>query len=231
MKNAPWAKARDAQTKKLDDYPEVAVEIPELTPDPEGEKKELVGKLAVNDKPNPKIANVMTVGAGHFWTMEAVFRRVKGVKKVEAGYAGGELVDPTEDDLEDGMSGHVYAVQITYDEKETSFENLIKIFFKAHDPTSEKQGTDRGPQFKSKIFYHDLFQFETTKNIIIKLASRSSSAIITETQSLSKFYLAEEHNQNFYAKNPTDAYCSISIPKVLKAVEKLDGVDLQNPLN
>lgn len=175
-----------------------------------------------------------TFGGGCFWCTEAIFKRVKGVIKIESGYSGGEMENPSYEKVSSGDTGHAEAVQITFDPKVISYEKLLEIFWATHDPTTlNRQGSDVGTQYRSVIFYHD----DTQKKIAekskkehegdfkdeAKPLSRGKN-IVTEIVSFKKFYKAEEYHQNYYDtyKN-SNAYCSLVIdPKIQKLISKFN---------
>ncbi|GAB4127337.1 MAG: peptide-methionine (S)-S-oxide reductase MsrA [Ignavibacteriales bacterium] len=181
------------------------------------EKKEI--KMETNQ--NLKVA---TFASGCFWCTEAVFERVKGVQKVVSGYSGGNVTNPTYEAVCTGLTGHAESVQIYYDEKIISYEELLEIFFKTHDPTTlNRQGADVGTQYRSVIFYHN----EKQKEIAEKIKSELNNAkiwdkpIITEIVPFKKFYVAEDYHQNYYEKNPNPGYCSFVITPKIEKFEKV----------
>jgi peptide-methionine (S)-S-oxide reductase len=161
-----------------------------------------------------------TLGAGCFWCIEAIYQDVKGVHKVESGYAGGHVADPTYRQVCTGTTGHAEVAQITFDPDVISFEDILTIFWRTHDPTTlNRQGADVGPQYRSAIFYHN----EEQKRIAEKsLAETDTSGlwpnpIVTEIAPLDTFYVAEDYHQNYYNDNANQPYCRVVIdPKVRK---------------
>lgn len=171
-----------------------------------------------------------TLAGGCFWCTEAVFKRLKGVESVEPGYAGGQTENPTYEEVSSGKTGHAETVQIKFDPKVISFEKLLEVFWKLHDPTTlNRQGNDVGTQYRSAIFY----QNETQKQLAEKSkqdhqkdftpTERSGQAlladpIVTEILPLTKFYPAEAYHDDYYEKNrDSNAYCRIVIdPKIQK---------------
>jgi peptide-methionine (S)-S-oxide reductase len=161
-----------------------------------------------------------TLGAGCFWCIEAIYQDVKGVHKVESGYAGGHVADPTYRQVCTGTTGHAEVAQITFDPDVISFEDILTIFWRTHDPTTlNRQGADVGPQYRSAIFYHN----EEQKGIAEKsLAETDASGlwpnpIVTEIAPLDTFYVAEDYHQNYYNDNANQPYCRVVIdPKVRK---------------
>ena len=165
-----------------------------------------------------KNREIATFGGGCFWCIDAVVQRLKGVEKVVSGYTGGSLVNPTYNDICGGDTGHAEVVQVTFNEEEISYEELITIFMTSHDPTTlNQQGADRGTQYRSAIFYHDDIQKAIIAKVIDELKGTFPSPIVTEVTPLELFYPAEDDHQEYYNKNPNAGYCQIVIsPKVNK---------------
>lgn len=161
-----------------------------------------------------------TLGGGCFWCLEAVYLQLKGVTKVESGYAGGSVLNPTYKQVCNGTTGHAEVVQVTYNPQEVSFEDLLKIFFTIHDPTTlNRQGYDVGTQYRSAIFYHNSEQKAVAERVIAQVTAEKiwDNPIVTEVSPLTKFYVAEDYHQNYFARNPTQPYCqAVVAPKVSK---------------
>ncbi|TAF33148.1 MAG: peptide-methionine (S)-S-oxide reductase [Cytophagales bacterium] len=161
-----------------------------------------------------------TFGGGCFWCVEAVFLMLKGVQKVESGYAGGQTLNPTYDDICTGTTGHAEVIQITFDPSQIGFADLVEIFFNVHDPTQlNRQGADVGTQYRSVVFYHNEEQKKATDSVKTALqnANLFGKPIVTEVSPLTKFYKAEAYHQNYYNRNPEQGYCSYVIsPKIQK---------------
>ena len=159
------------------------------------------------------------LGGGCFWCTEAAFKELKGVEKVTSGYAGGHVENPTYREVCKGKTGHAEVVKIKFDEEETGLEKILKLFFKIHNPTTkDREGPDIGPQYRSIILYNSQEQKEKVEAYIRKISEKYDDEIVTEVKSLEKFYKAEEKHQNYFEKNPNDAYCTIHAgPKVEKA--------------
>lgn len=161
-----------------------------------------------------------TFGGGCFWCTEAVFEEMKGVESVISGYAGGRFPNPTYQQVCTGQTGHAEVIQIKYDPEVVSFDQLLEVFWKTHDPTTlNRQGADVGTQYRSVIFYHDDVQKEIAETYKQKLneAGAFDDPIVTEISPLPKFYVAEDYHQNYYAKNPRQGYCRAVIsPKMKK---------------
>jgi len=158
-----------------------------------------------------------TFGGGCFWCMEAVFERLEGVKSVTSGYAGGTKEDPTYEEVCSGRTGHAEVVQIEYDPTVISFEELLDVFWKAHNPTTlNRQGADIGTQYRSIILYHNEAQRKAAEQSKEKSARVFSDQIVTEIEPLKKFFRAEEYHQDYYDKNPYAGYCAVVIRPKLK---------------
>ena len=165
-----------------------------------------------------------TFGAGCFWCVEAVFQRLNGVKTVVSGYAGGNVKNPTYREVCGGRTGHAEVAQITFDPGIITYEDLLEVFWKTHDPTTlNRQGGDVGTQYRSVIFYHSDEQKKLAEHYKTKLDQSGvfDDSIVTEIQELPEFFEAEDYHQNYYNNNPSQPYCSVVIgPKV----EKLEKV-------
>lgn len=153
-----------------------------------------------------------TFGAGCFWGLEAVFRRVKGVVSTSVGYMGGTLENPTYEDVCSDRTGHAEVVEVTYDPSEVAYDDLLKVFWKNHDPTTlNRQGPDIGTQYRSAIFYHNAEQeaaAHASKERFLR-SGRYNREIVTEITPASQFYRAEEYHQQYLEKRGL-ARCTIS---------------------
>lgn len=171
-----------------------------------------------------KITVAATLAGGCFWCLEAVYQNLRGVEKVESGYMGGFVDNPTYKQVCNGNTGHAEVVQITFNPETVSFKELLEVFFVIHDPTTlNRQGADVGTQYRSAIFYHSEEQKETAENVIAELTAEGvwSDPIVTEITPLDKFYVAEDYHQNYYATNPNQGYCrAVIAPKVAKFRQK-----------
>lgn len=161
-----------------------------------------------------------TFGSGCFWCTEAVFDRLKGVQSVVSGYSGGSLKNPTYEQVCSGTTGHAEVIQVTYDPAEISYAQLLKVFWKTHDPTTlNRQGHDVGTQYRSAIFYHNDEQRRQAEHYKAQLDASGafSTPIVTEIVPFTAFYPAEKYHQDYYEQNPSQQYCSYVIrPKVEK---------------
>lgn len=162
---------------------------------------------------------VMLAG-GCFWCTEAIFQRLKGVSNVVSGYSGGEKEKPTYSEVSNESTGHAETIQITFDPQIISFEKLLEVFFKLHDPTTvNQQGNDVGSQYRSVIFYHDQKQKETADRVKqeIEKSGIYRDPIVTEVIPFKNFYKAEDYHQDYYNKNKNYPYCQAIIdPKIKK---------------
>lgn len=163
---------------------------------------------------------VATLAGGCFWCLEAVFERLAGVEKVESGYSGGHVVNPTYQQVGTGNTGHAETIQVTFDPGVIGFRDLLEVFFSIHDPTTlNRQGADIGPQYRSAIFYHDEEQQAIAQEVIQELEAEQvwKKPIVTEVAPFSGFYKAEEYHQEYYRRNSGQPYCQVVIaPKVAK---------------
>jgi len=162
----------------------------------------------------------ITFGNGCFWCTEAVFQSIKGVKSVVSGYMGGQVKNPSYKEVCTGKTGHAEVLQVEYDADEISFDELLLIFFKTHDPTTlNRQGNDVGTQYRSAIFYYDDAQKRQAEAMIRKLTEEQVYAkpIVTEITPATEFYRAEDYHQDYFKNNPHNPYCAVVIqPKLHK---------------
>ncbi|MBN1784383.1 MAG: peptide-methionine (S)-S-oxide reductase MsrA [Candidatus Bathyarchaeota archaeon] len=170
---------------------------------------------------------VMTLGGGCFWCIEATFQEIRGGINVESGYAGGTTVSPTYEQVCTGTTGHAEVVQVTFDPNIISFKDLLEVFFTAHDPTTlNRQGADMGTQYRSTIFYHNERQKKIAEQTIQKFIAAKvwDDPIVTTVEPLKKFYKAEDYHRKYFDRNPESAYCRIVIaPKIAKLRKKYHG--------
>src|SRR5665213_806422 len=161
-----------------------------------------------------------TLATGCFWCTEAIFQELKGVLKVTSGYSGGTVAHPSYEEVCSGNTGHAECLQVIYDPKQISFDELLEVFWESHDPTSlNRQGNDAGTQYRSAIFYHNAEQKEKAEKYKAKLdqSGAYSNPIVTEITPFSKFYAAENYHQDYYRLHGSQPYCSFVIrPKVEK---------------
>lgn len=161
-----------------------------------------------------------TFGAGCFWCVEAIFQQLDGVYKVESGYSGGQVINPTYKQVCSGNTGHAEVCQVYYNPQVVSFDDLLEIFWQTHDPTTlNRQGADYGTQYRSAVFYHNAYQKERAEYYKKKLNDEGAynDPIVTEIAPFTLFYKAEDYHQNYFNSNGGEPYCSIVIqPKVDK---------------
>ena len=166
----------------------------------------------------------ITLAGGCYWCVEAVYENLIGVKSAVSGYAGGKVANPTYEDVSTGRSGYAEVVQITYDKNVTNLDEIFKVFFTVHDPTTlNRQGADVGTQYRSAIFYKNEAQKKAAQTIIaaMKKAGIYDSPIVTTLEPLTKFYKAEDYHQNYYANNKSQPYCQMVIQPKMEKFEKL----------
>jgi peptide-methionine (S)-S-oxide reductase len=162
-----------------------------------------------------------TLAGGCFWCLEAVFLELKGVLGVHSGYAGGKRPNPTYEQVCSGATGHAEVVRVTFDPEIVSYRDLLDVFFTIHDPTTlNRQGGDKGTQYRSAIFYDSPEQERVARETIAAFATTNvwDNPIVTEVAPLEQFWPAEKYHENYFARNPQNPYCAIVIaPKVAKA--------------
>ncbi|WP_369824008.1 peptide-methionine (S)-S-oxide reductase MsrA [Reichenbachiella sp. 5M10] len=180
----------------------------------------IIGAILPNKQLEAKEMDVATFGNGCFWCTEAIFQDLKGVSKVESGYSGGQTLDPTYKEVCTGTTGHAEVLQITYDPAVISFDELLEVFWKTHDPTTlNRQGNDVGTQYRSVVFYHNDEQKVLAEKYKKELNASGAfnDPIVTEITAFDKFYVAEDYHQNYYNLNGSQPYCNFVIkPKVEK---------------
>jgi len=182
-----------------------------------------------NEKANMNQVNdskleTATFGSGCFWCTEAIFERVKGVTSVVSGYAGGKVDNPSYEEVCTGKTGHAEVIQIKFDSAVVSYDELLEIFWKTHDPTTlNRQGADVGTQYRSVIFYHNDEQKEKAESYKTELnkAKIWEDPIVTEISPLKNFYSAEKYHQDYYEQNPNQGYCSFVITPKIEKFEKV----------
>ncbi len=165
-----------------------------------------------------------TFGAGCFWCTEAVFQRVNGVEKVQSGYMGGKVKNPTYREVTSGLTGHAEVAQITFNPAIISFDELLEIFWATHDPTTlNRQGADVGTQYRSAVFYHNESQKQLSEGYKQKLNASGAfdRPIVTEITPASTFYIAEDYHQNYYNLNGNAPYCTYVIQPKLDKFKKV----------
>jgi len=170
---------------------------------------------------------IATLGNGCFWCTEAIFQRLKGVEQVRSGFSGGAIKNPAYKEVVTGRTGHAEVLHINYESTVVSFQKLLDVFFATHDPTTlNRQGNDRGTQYRSAIFYHDKEQQEIAKERILTLnaANVFTDKIVTEITKFEAFYPAEDYHANYFEGHSEEPYCSLVInPKLQKFLKKFES--------
>ena len=167
--------------------------------------------------------SVATFGGGCFWCTEAVFYKLKGVSKVESGYSGGTVDSPTYEQVCSGRTGHAEVIQISFNPKIISFKELLEVLFVVHDPTTlNRQGNDVGTQYRSVIFYHDDVQKQIARQLISEFETSNTygKPIVTQLEPFSTFHKAEDYHQDYFERNPNQAYCKAVIPPKLAKLRR-----------
>ncbi|TDG34843.1 peptide-methionine (S)-S-oxide reductase [Pedobacter changchengzhani] len=172
-----------------------------------------------------------TFGMGCFWCTEAIFQRLKGVVAVKSGFEGGTVANPSYDDVCTGRTGHAEVIQITYDPAIISYDDLLEVFWKSHDPTTlNRQGADSGTQYRSVVFYHTPQQKATAEKYKAELNKTNAygKPVVTAIEAAKPFYVAEGYHQNYFNKNANSSYCRLVILPKLEKLEKVFKNKLKN---
>jgi peptide-methionine (S)-S-oxide reductase len=176
--------------------------------------------MTTEERTNGSAKEVVTLGGGCFWCLEAVYQELRGVEKVESGYSGGEVPNPTYRQVCSETTGHAEVVQVKFDPGVISYKDILEVYFTIHDPTTlNRQGADVGTQYRSAIFYHDDEQRRVAEAVISELAAEEiwSNPIVTEVTPFDEFYVAENYHQDYFRNNGFQPYCQVIIaPKVAK---------------
>jgi methionine-S-sulfoxide reductase len=168
--------------------------------------------------------DTITLGGGCYWCVEAVYEQLDGVTSVVSGFSGGTTANPTYEEVSSGKTGFAEAVQITFDKSKTNLDEIFKVFFTVHDPTTlNRQGEDEGTQYRSVIFYKNEAQKLAAQTIItaLKKGKVYDSPIVTTLEPFTKFYEAEKYHQNYFEKNKDQPYCQMVIQPKLDKFEKI----------
>jgi peptide-methionine (S)-S-oxide reductase len=176
------------------------------------------------EKTTAQVTDTASFGTGCFWCTEAIFQRLNGVIKVSSGYSGGSVPNPTYEEVSTGTTGHAECCQIIYDPSVISYDELLEVFWKTHDPTSlNRQGNDVGTQYRSVIFYHSEEQKEKAEHY--KAALNDTGAfnkpIVTSIEPFKNFYSAEDYHQKYFEYNPGQMYCRLVIAPKVEKFEKV----------
>ena len=172
---------------------------------------------------NNKELELATLGGGCFWCTEAIFQEIDGVEAVVSGYSGGSVPGhPTYREVCSGLTGHAEVVQITFDANVISYNEILLIFMTTHDPTTlNRQGADKGTQYRSVIYYHNNAQKQTAEMVLKQVAPYFENVIVTEISPIGVFYKAEKEHQNYYRNNKSQGYCSFVIKPKLTKLKKM----------
>ncbi|MGN6530811.1 MAG: peptide-methionine (S)-S-oxide reductase MsrA [Ginsengibacter sp.] len=195
-------------------------------------EKANAASLPITVDNNGKKMDTATFAAGCFWCVDAQFRQLRGVENVVSGFAGGDVKNPTYEEVCTGTTGHAEACNIIYDPSQISYDELLEAFFTAHDPTQlNRQGNDVGTQYRSEIFYHNASQKEKAEYYIQKLnqVKAYKNKIVTQVAPYTVFYKAEGYHQDFYNKNPNQQYCHYVIQPEVEKFRKVFKNKLKNP--
>ncbi len=171
-----------------------------------------------------KNLDTTTLGAGCFWCIEAVFQRLNGIQSVKSGYSGGAIKNPSYKEVCMGVTGHAEVAQIIFDKNVVSFDEILEVFWKTHDPTTlNQQGADRGTQYRSAIFYHSEEQKQIAEKYKAELnkSGAFSDPIVTEITKFENYYPAEDYHQNYYNQNGGESYCRYVIQPKVEKFEKV----------
>lgn len=180
--------------------------------------------ISNNTKMTDTKYELATFGGGCFWCTEAMFDQLKGVESAISGYSGGTKENPTYEEVCSGTTGHAEVIQVKYDPNKITFLELLEVFFKTHDPTTlNRQGGDKGTQYRSVVFYHNPEQKQQTEQIINELTKEKiwNNPIVTEIAGYSKFYSAEAYHQEYFVNNPQNQYCQMVVTPKVQKFEKL----------
>lgn len=171
---------------------------------------------------HPHTTSKAVLGGGCFWCLEAVYQEVAGIESVMSGYAGGQMPDPTYEQVSSGATGHAEVVKLAFDPAIISYNDVLDIFWAIHDPTTPgRQGNDVGSQYRSIILYADDEQKQTAEQSKAAVAKLWPNPVVTEIKPLEAFYEAEDYHQNYFRNHPEQAYCQLIInPKLQKLREK-----------
>jgi peptide-methionine (S)-S-oxide reductase len=177
-----------------------------------------------NSKQTSADIDTATFGAGCFWCVEAVFQRLNGVLELKSGYSGGSVKNPSYKEVCQGTTGHAEVIQITYDKSKVTFDELLEVFWKTHDPTTlNRQGNDFGTQYRSVVFYHNAEQKKLAEKYKeeINKSGAYPNPIITEISPFQTFYPAEDYHQNYFNENGSEPYCRFVIQPKVEKFEKI----------
>ena len=186
--------------------------------------EELKSTMTAKTEPSTAATDTAIFGNGCFWCTEAIFQQLEGVEKVESGYSGGQVANPTYKEVCTGNTGHAEALRIVYDPKKISFDELLEVFWQTHDPTTlNRQGNDIGTQYRSVIFYQNNEQKQKAEKYKVELdkSGAFNNPIVTEIVPAQTFYKAEDYHQNYYNENGSQPYCQFVIRPKLEKFQKV----------
>jgi peptide-methionine (S)-S-oxide reductase len=193
-----------------------------------------ISKKMNEEKVNMAEMETITFGAGCFWCVEAVFQQIEGVVKVESGYSNGTAKNPSYREVCTGNTGHAEVVQVTFDPKKVSFDTILEIFWKTHDPTTlNRQGADEGTQYRSAVFYANEAQKQVAETWKKKLNDEHvfPNPIVTEITPLSNYSKAEDYHQDYYDLNGHNPYCQVVIKPKMDKLQKTFKDKLKKEMN
>lgn len=175
------------------------------------------------------MVRTIVLGGGCFWCIEAVFQKIKGVLKIEPGYAGGDIPNPTYEEICSEDTGHAETVRLEYDSEEISLENILDVFFSIHDPTTlNRQGVDIGTQYRSIILWTEPEQKKIIQKYLINIKKNFNNPIVTQVKKLNKFYPAESYHFDYYNRNKIQPYCQLIILPKIEKIEKCFSNSVKN---
>jgi peptide methionine sulfoxide reductase msrA/msrB len=180
-------------------------------------------EVAVLSTGKSALMDTITLGGGCFWCIEAIYNSLKGVEKVTSGYSGGKLANPTYREVCSGETGHAEVAEIVFDPQQTSTEEILKVFFTVHDPTTlNRQGADVGTQYRSVIFYHNKSQEQVATAVIgaLNKAKVFDRSIVTKVEPVGRFFEAEDYHQEYYRMHKNEPYCRAVIQPKFEKFEK-----------
>jgi peptide-methionine (S)-S-oxide reductase len=183
------------------------------------QEKEAMAEEKKHGEPSATPGETATLGGGCFWCLEPVFEELDGVEKVEVGYSGGSVANPTYEQVCSGTTSHAEVVRITFNPDIVPFRKILEVFFSVHDPTTlNRQGADAGTQYRSIILYHDESQKQEAEKIIaeINASKKWDGPVVTQVEPFEAFYKAEDYHQEYFRDNPNQGYCRIVISPKLK---------------
>jgi len=188
-------------------------------------------KAPITSAIHPEGTEIITLGAGCFWCIEAVFQDLKGVVSATSGYSGGTVVNPSYKEVCTAQTGHAEVVQVTFDPKIVSLPEILEVFWQVHDPTTlNRQGNDAGTQYRSAIFFHNDYQRKIAEEYKIKLDESHAfeNPIVTEITAFSNYYKAEDYHQDYYNQNGDQPYCQFVVKPKLDKFHKVFKDKLKN---